>query len=199
MRPLPLLFCVLLSTPALAAGLSDVPVQRSLLSQTELQTELQFKDTLKLFGAGAAAAVVTVPASMLLGMSLGGISNNLYVAAIPAVFAWILLPPIAVTLVEWFYGRSIVPDSTRLLPGMLIAIGVNVAIVVASILLGVNARNFVQMLAVTGVSALALPLAVTMFIKKPREPVLAEVSWREQMQLQKQAFVKTGTLMEVPL
>lgn len=199
MKALPLLLCLSLGTPAFALGLADAPVHRSLLSQTELKSELDFSDTLKLYGAGAATAVIAVPAGLLMGMSLGGISNNLYVAALPAVFSWILIPPIAITLVEWVYGRSMLPDSTRLFPGMLLGIAVNVAIVVASILLGANARNFLHMLAITGVSAAAIPAAVTAFIKKPRETATAEKSWREQLQLQTPQLARTGTLMEVPL
>lgn len=183
--------------------LKDAPLHLSLLNvdQTEpYKTELTFKDTLKLYGAGAATAVVTVPGSLLLGMALSGLSNNLYVSLVPALFSWILIPPIAITLVEYFYGRSMVAKSTRLLPGMLIGIAVNLVIVVLSAaVIGVDAGNLLHVLALTGFSAAVLPAVITMFIKKPYDPLNPEAQWREQMQLQKQQLAKTGKLMEVPL
>lgn len=204
MRPLPLLLCLLLSAPVFAGvNLADAPVRRSLLTATNstdsLKTELGFKDTLKLYGAGVTTAVIAVPASLLLGMALGGISNNLYVAAVPAVFSWLLIPPIAITLVEYLYGRNLVHGSTRLFPSMLAGIAVNLVLVIGSIILGVDARDLLHVVALTGISAAAIPAAVTLFIKKPYDPLTPVASWREQMQLHRQAFVRTGTLMEVPL
>lgn len=204
MRPAPLLFCLLLSAPVMASvTLKDAPLHLNLLNveQTEpYKTGLSFKDTLKLYGAGAATAVVTVPGSLLLGMALSGLSNNLYVSLVPALFSWVLIPPIAITLVEYFYGRSMVARSTRLLPGMLIGIAVNLVIVVLSALvIGVDAGNLLHVVALTGFSAAVLPAVITMFIKKPYDPLTPQAQWREQMQLQRPQFAITGKLMEVPL
>lgn len=200
MSPFPLLLCLLLATPALAVQVSDAPVERGPLNQTpEVNTELGFADTLKLYGAGAGAAVITVPASMFLGLSLSGLSNSLYPALLSGVLAWALLPPIAVTLVEWVAGRNFVPRSTRLFPAMFAGLGVNVAIVVASILLQADLRSFTHMLAIALTSAAAIPAAVTWFIKKPRGGSVAELEWREQTQAQRPQLLRTATLVEVPL
>src|SRR5438105_588012 len=57
------------------------------------------------FGAGALAAVISVPASFYLGTALGSLSNDLIGAAIPTLLCIGLLPPLAITLTTWIVGN----------------------------------------------------------------------------------------------
>ncbi|MFL5320612.1 MAG: hypothetical protein ACJ790_13205 [Myxococcaceae bacterium] len=157
--------------------------QSATLLPKESRVELSGHDRWIQFAAGAAATIVAVPVGLLLGSAIGTTSNNYIVALIPAVLMWTLLPPVAATLAEWWTGNHLLPGSSRIMPALLVGIGVHLVVVVASILLfGVDAHSVLDVVLLTAGTALLLPTAITLSMMKwGPKPESAQVTWRERI------------------
>ena len=154
------------------------------------------------FAAGAAATLVTVPTGMLLGGAIGRLSNN-YVSVAPfALFSWLVLPAAGAALAEWWMGNELLEGSTHLLPGAWVALGVNLALVVAAVAGGVNAQNPLHLSLFSLASALVIPGAVTGALLlwddagvSPAAPPAALLETGRP----RPSWAATATLLEVPL
>lgn len=91
----------------------------------------------RLFGIGVVATALVTPGAMALGAWIGTWSNNLYLALIPSMLVVGLVPPVAVVLLEMAVGNALWGSRFLRVPGALLAsIGVQLALVVAAVLLG---------------------------------------------------------------
>lgn len=160
------LAALFLALPSQAAG--DTPTL-----VPSLQPASSAPGNVKLFGAqfaaGAAATVVSVPAGLLLGSYLGTLSNNLIVAALPSLVLLAVLPPLAVVLAERWMGNWLSPGTTRVMPAMLVGLGVQILAIVAGVMTGVSIMNLGTIALFTLAEAIVLPGSVTLvnFLRHP--------------------------------
>lgn len=116
----------------------------------------------KLFFSGAAAALFTAPASLLLGRSLGALSSSLLGALLPGLLIPLLIPPIAVVLAEWWLADDVLPGRAPLWVPLLTTFGVQLAIVALSAIGGLNGWSSGGIAAFTLLDAVLLPTAATL-------------------------------------
>lgn len=178
-----LLLLVVFSALCFAPSAARAETTGSQAPSAASPARLTGKDRALQFAIGAAATLVTVPAGIFLGEALGGVSNNYIVAALPAVLSWLLIPPVAATLAEWWGGNHFAEGSTHLAPAIFAGVGANLLVVVGSILLGVNARNAVHLILVTLISAAIIPTAITSAMARFDAPADAPIAaaWRERI------------------
>lgn len=112
--------------------------------------------------AGAGAAVVAVPLTLLASRGVGSLSNNLVLAAGPALLLFAVLPPLAVAGAEAWMGNRLSPGWGRLRPSLWVALGVQVLTTVAAISLGASAYSFRDVALLTLAEAVVLPASVTL-------------------------------------
>jgi hypothetical protein len=147
---------------SLAISASSQPASAPTL---QLDHPMPKRDPVKLYlieaAAGAAAAVVFVPSTLLFGSWLGTLSPNLVAAALPGLLLALAVPPVAVTTAEWLVGRKLQPETTRYQPTIWLAIGVQAVALTLGTLAGVYARNPASLAVFTLCEAVVLPGAVT--------------------------------------
>jgi len=119
---------------------------------------------------GVGATVVSVPAGLMIGSWIGGLSNNLAIAAVPSLLFFLLLPPLAVTWTEWLTGNLIEPGSVTAQPAFWVALGAHLLASVGGIAFGVWSFNFGSLAVLTLIEALVLPAAVTLTMSLSRPP-----------------------------
>lgn len=122
------------------------------------------------FGAGAAAALVSVPLTLLAGAWVGSLSANLLLAALPGVLLLAAIPPLAVTAAvslasSWWGGRA-----GRFSPAIWTTLAAHVLMVAGGVLLGVSAHDVGSAALFTLAEALVLPAVAvgTMRLSSPR-------------------------------
>ncbi|MHB8874519.1 MAG: hypothetical protein ACYC8T_12595 [Myxococcaceae bacterium] len=173
------LAALFLALPAQAAGDGPHLVP-------SLESASSSPGNLKLFGAqfaaGAAATVVSVPAGLLLGSYLGTLSNNLLLAALPSLVLLAVLPPLAVVLAERLMGNWLSPGSTRILPALLVGVGVQILAIVAGVMAGVSVMNLGTIALFTLLEAIALPGSVTLvnFLRHPSPAPAPALVFRQE-------------------
>ncbi len=124
-----------------------------------------------LLGIGAGAAAVAAPASVALGVWVGTLSRSLVLAALPALGVVALLPPLAVTFAMFYAAERLQPGSGRISPGVFVAAGVQVALLVGAILLGAQAQDLGDAALFSLAQVVALPWAVYPFVSSTSSPV----------------------------
>ena len=154
------------------------------------------------FAAGAAATLVTVPAGMLLGGGMGRLSNN-YVSVAPfALLTWLVVPAAGAALAEWWMGNELLEGSTHMQPAVWVALGVNLALVVAAIAGGINAQNPLHLSLFSLASALVIPGAITgamlLWDDAGPSPAAPPAALTETGR-PRPSLAATATLVEVPL
>jgi hypothetical protein len=123
------------------------------------------------FAAGSAAAVVSVPLSLGLAAWVGSWSNNLYAAALPALFIFGLIPPIAVTLACWIAGNWNTPGAYRWWPSLIANILINGASLFIGAMLGLSFFEAPRVILYTVVQAILQPAASTALMRAwPKSP-----------------------------
>ncbi len=114
---------------------------------------------------GAGAAVVAVPATLALSAWVGSLSSNLVLAGAPALVLLLMLPPLAVTGVQWLVGNLLQPGSVTFQPAVWVGLGVHVLAVVGAIALGATVDRLGDAALFTLVEALVLPTAVALTLR----------------------------------
>ena len=117
--------------------------------------------TLKVFGAGVGAAAIMVPGTLALGTWMGGLTSNLYAAALPPVLLFLALPPLAVTFAEWLMGR-LYGESFRWGPALAVGVGTQLLLTASAFLFGVSTNNPGNAALFTLAEMILLPAAVTL-------------------------------------
>ena len=135
-----------------------------LLSQT-FELKVVEPRTEVLIATGAAAAFFVAPASLLLGTGVGKVSNNLYLAALPALLITLLLPPLAVVFTEWLAADRVAPGRFRWGPALGVAFLSQALVMAGAILLGVSGTSSAGAALFTLADAVALPTATTAMLK----------------------------------
>jgi len=126
-------------------------------------------------GAGAGAALVTVPASLALGSWLGTLSNDLVSAALPGLAILAFVPPVAVVLSALFAAEALGATGLRAWPALWATLGVHLAVLVAAVLLGASARNLGDAALLTAAEMALLPATATGMLHwtaRPQVPLL---------------------------
>jgi hypothetical protein len=113
-------------------------------------------------GAGAGAALLATPVALWGAAGLGTLSNNLVLAAVPAVLLLAALPPLAVTLVELLVGNALAPGLARFQPAFWVALGTHVLAIAGGIALGLSVQRFGDVALFTLAEAVLLPVATTL-------------------------------------
>jgi hypothetical protein len=185
--------------PAPAAAVTPPAAE---LSAPHVHARLDARDRGIQFAAGAAATLVTVPTGMLLGGGIGRLSNN-YVSVAPfALLTWLVVPAVGAALAEWWMGNELLEGSTHLQPAVWVALGVNLALVVAAIAGGINAQNPLHLSLFSLASALVIPGAITgamlLWDDAGPSPAAPPAALTETGR-PRPSFAATATLVEVPL
>jgi len=115
------------------------------------------------FGAGAAAAVVTVPLTLWGASAVGSLSNDLLGAALPSLVMLLVLPPLAVTVTEFFVGQAL-GANPRLWSAFFVTLGTQVVAIAGGVLLGLWAGNPTHVALFTVGEAILLPSAATLML-----------------------------------
>lgn len=177
---LPMLALMLIAAPALAEGLhsgsgapafeprSDMqlpPEQGgSIAEPEEARTPRSGPKLVAVqFGAGAAAAAISVPLTLWGASAVGTLSNNLFGAALPSLLMLWVLPPLAVTLAEVLVGNAFGADA-KLFPALWAALGTQLVAIVGGVLLGLYAGNPTHVALFTLGEAILLPAATTLVL-----------------------------------
>lgn len=113
------------------------------------------------FGAGAAAAAVTVAGSLALGTWLGTGPTGIVGAALPPFLLLAVLPPLAVTATEWLVANSSDDFSASWNPALWVGLGAQVLTITGGVLLGANTSHLPSAVGFVVASSLILPAAVT--------------------------------------
>lgn len=119
------------------------------------------------FAAGAAAAIVAVPASLYLGEWLGSLSNSLIWSALPVLLCIGLIPPIAVTLATVIAGNWNNPGRYRWAPAFLATLVINGASLAIAGWLGLS----------VGVFSRVVIFSLMQAVLQPGAAVLIERQW----------------------
>lgn len=130
------------------------------------------------FGAGAAAAVVSVPLTLWGASSVGSLSNNLLGAALPSLVMLLVLPPLAVTVTEFFVGQAL-GVNPKLWAAFFVTMGTQLVAIAGGVLLGMWAGNPTHVALFTAGEAILLPTAATLMLGLSQQragPSLAGVS-----------------------
>lgn len=112
------------------------------------------------FGAGAAAAAISVPLTLWGASAVGTLSNNLFGAALPSLLMLWVIPPLAVTVAEVLVGNAFGADA-KLFPALWAALGTQLVAIVGGVLLGLYAGNPGHVALFTLGEAILLPTATT--------------------------------------
>lgn len=115
------------------------------------------------FGAGAAAAAITVPLTLWGASAVGTLSNNLFGAALPSLLMLWVLPPLAVTLAEVLVG-NLFGAGAKLFPALWAALGTQLVAIVGGVLLGLYSGNPTHVALFTLGEAILLPTATTLVL-----------------------------------
>ena len=146
-----------------ASGYSATPAGPSRGSQKPLGL---------MFAGGAGAAVVSVPVALYLGSLMGTWSNQLLAAALPSLLLVVLLPPVTVTLTEWWVVKAVTGRAPSLRPAFWWALGAQVLALVGGVALGVNTGNPTSVALFTAAEAVVLPGVVTWSLSSGMSPSL---------------------------
>lgn len=121
-------------------------------------------------GAGAAAALVSVPLTLLAGAWVGSLSANLLLAAIPSVILLAALPPLAVTAAVYFASAWWGGRPGRFSPAIWTTLAAHVLLVAGGVFLGASAQDLPSAALFTVAEALVLPAVAvgTMRLGSPR-------------------------------
>jgi hypothetical protein len=121
--------------------------------------------------AGFGAAAVTTPAMMEIQAAIGRSTPNLVAALLPGLLLTWLVPPAAVTLVEWLLGRRLTPGRAHVHPVIWAGVGLQLVAIVVGSLAGVWTGDATSFTLFTLADALALPAAVTAVMRwRPGKP-----------------------------
>lgn len=115
-------------------------------------------------GAGAVAALLSVPATLWTATWLGGLSSNLFLAAVPPLVLLAVVPPLAVTLAEVLVGNALAPGQARFSPAFWVTLGTHVLAVAAGVALGLSTQRFGDVALFTLAEAVLLPTAATLTV-----------------------------------
>lgn len=145
---------------ALGAG-GDAPVMEPRLVNTQLV-------------CAGGSALVAMPVAMLAGSLVGTLSNDLVLAAVPALLVYLLVPPAAAA----FAARTVGQGSAVMDPGFWkpfgVGVAVHVAITAAAVLLfGTSSRGYVGAALLSIVDAAALAPSVTFTMNAGADPKAA--------------------------
>ena len=199
-RLLPVLCVVLVAAPAWADSLSDSPeaspgdmsfetvrptdISPGIVDAEPSSTAWSGPKLLAVqFGAGAAAAAISVPLTLWGANAVGTLSNNLFGAALPSLLMLWVLPPLAVTLAEVLVGNALGADA-KFFPALWAALGTQLVAIVGGVLLGLYAGNPTHVALFTLGEAILLPTATTLvlgFSAQSATPPLSGVeraTWR---------------------
>lgn len=127
------------------------------------------------FGAGAAAAAISVPLTLWGASAVGGLSNDLIGAALPSLVMLLVLPPLAVTLTEFLVGQAL-GANPRLWSAFFVTMGTQLVAIVGGVLLGVWAGNPTHVALFTLGEAILLPTAATLMLGLSQQKASATVS-----------------------
>jgi CubicO group peptidase (beta-lactamase class C family) len=123
--------------------------------------------TSRQLAAGAAAAVLVVPLSLLVGRWVGSLASSTVLAALPALLVVAVLPPLAVVAAVAQACRRLEPGSPRLGGAVGVALGVQGLMLVGAVWAGVSAWRPGDMALLTLAEAVVLPAAVALRIRRP--------------------------------
>ncbi len=126
------------------------------------------------FRAGVRAAVVAVPLALLTGMWVGTGSSNTVVAAVPALLVVWGVPPLAVVSAQAWLSRRL-GLSLRLGAAVAVALGVQALTLAGAVWMGVSAHKSGDVVLLTLVEAVVLPLVVTSLSLRERGGVRVPV------------------------
>ncbi len=113
------------------------------------------------FGAGAAAAAVTVSGSLALGTWLGTVPTGIVTSALPPFLLLAVLPPLAVTATTWLVANSSDEFESSWNPAIWAGLGVQVLTITGATLLGANTGNLASAAGLVVASSVLVPAAVT--------------------------------------
>ncbi|WP_269744469.1 serine hydrolase domain-containing protein [Stigmatella aurantiaca] len=110
-------------------------------------------------------ALLTGPLSLWAGMGVGALSSNTIRAALPALLLVLVLPPLAVVVMEAWVGRRRGGGPMRPGRAMGLALGAQGVMVVGAIGMNASARRLGDAALLTLVQAVVLPVVVTWALK----------------------------------
>lgn len=110
---------------------------------------------------GAAAAAVSVPASMFLASWYGTMPRNLYAALVPTTLFFLVAPPLAVVGAEWLLAKRTGAEM-RFVPTWLVTTGLHLGAMLGAIALGASTRDLGQAALFTALEVVLLPTAATL-------------------------------------
>ncbi|MDY7231392.1 hypothetical protein [Hyalangium rubrum] len=113
------------------------------------------------FAVGVAAALVTVPLALGLGIWVGSLSSKTLVAAPSALLGVWVLPPLAVVAAEAWQGRRQESGRTRVGVPLAAALGVQLLVLMGAVLVGASAHVLGDAMLLTLVEAVLLPAVVS--------------------------------------
>lgn len=114
------------------------------------------------FLAGAGAAMVSVPVSLVLGTAIGSLSSSLAGALVPSLILLAAIPPIAITVAAYLVAQHFFPDAARFSPAIFVAIGLQLIGVLSAVFAGVSSVNPASVVAFTAVEAVVIPAGVAL-------------------------------------
>lgn len=170
---------LLLSTAALAASPRLIP-QRSVLTllpdaALEAQAKVPEPHVPTLVASGAAAALFSTPAALLLGAWAGTLSNNLYGALLPALLIPAIVPTVATVVTEWMVAERSGKGRFRLIPTLAVTLLAQMALIAGGIFLGVNATVGSGVAIMTLASVVVLPTVTTAMLKATERPPMVSI------------------------
>jgi hypothetical protein len=128
-----------------------------------------------LLATGAAAAMFSAPAALMLSSWVGRGSNNLIGALVPAMLVALLVPTAAVVFSEWLRAERDAPGRFRWLPALASALVVQLGLIVGAVLLGVSGVTAAGVALFTLADVVALPTVTTAMMSWTQRPVVASV------------------------
>ena len=124
-------------------------------------------------GAGAGAALVSVPAALYLGAWLGSLSNSIIWSIVPSFLVMALVPSLVVAWMVTRIGDLFSPGTFRFWPTFGITLAVNILALVVGGVAGLSVGVFARVLVFTVAEAIVLPAAATgasQLFKRKSEP-----------------------------
>jgi hypothetical protein len=158
------LLLTLLSAPAWghsARLLEDAPVLAPSVSPVVTSPEPVSSPWMLQAGAGAGAALISVPASLYLGAWLGNLSNNLYLSLISSMLVMAVVPSVAVAALVTLVGNWSEPGRYRFWPTLGLTAVANILSMVVGTALGLSVGVFGRVALYTLIEAVVLPAAAT--------------------------------------
>lgn len=175
----PLLVLLLLAPLARADAPPPAPASLPPLALTPPPPQIDELPPWRIAGyealAGFGAAAVTTPAMMEIQAAIGHSTPNLVAALLPGLLLTWLVPPTAVTIVEWLVGRRLTPGRAHLHPAIWAGVALQLVAIVVGSLSGVWTGDSTSFTLFTFADALALPAAVTAVMRyRPGRPKRAQ-------------------------